>query len=247
MEGIFDLVGWPSRRAGKCLVLAGVGWDTKLKSRQHLRFRCARGVGRASMRVKGQVLLKLPLAVPVPEAKGFQSGGAWRLVDPHESLSSDAVIAALKRADIKRIDVRESAVELALPDDPDWRVLCARLRNAMKLADALAYQRFGRAALALGMRLGGHEAFGVVAGHPTRVRFGRTGVDLFVHCRGRSFVRADQPALAGAIDDLDARVAPDGLHAQIAPMTAEALVARVLAMVDAARAVDGRAGARRAS
>ena len=247
MEGLFDRVGFASSRVGHALELSGIGWDIKLKSSRHLRFRCVRGVGRLSLRIPGQVLLKLPLGVPVPRARAFRNEAGWRAVDPQGVLVSPAITRQMQRAGVRRLDVRDGFLEVALDDTSDWREQVRRLQATMRLCDAIAWRRFGVAVFRLGLALGRHEAFGVLDGHPVRLRFARTGVDFFVHCRGRALAPELHPGLARALEVLGAHVAPDGLHQQTPPLDPDVLVRRTLALVEAAVALDATVGARRAS
>lgn len=253
MQRLFDRVGWASRRLGHAVTLAGIGWDVRIKSKTHIRFRCVRGVGRISMRIPGHVLIKLPLGVPVPVAKAVRSAEGWRAVDPCEVLRHEAITRQMRAATLVHLEIRDSYAEMTIEDHEDWRVTTARLRSAMRACDAIAYQAFGKGAFAFGLALAPHEAFGVIEGHPVRLRFGRSGADLFVHARGRDFEALDPgkdaARIQSALDALDARIAPDGVHTQTPPISAAELVERVEALVGIADGIDGcvAAGARKAS
>ncbi len=249
MEGIFDLVGFASRRIGHALLLSGVGWDVRIKSKRHLHFRCARGAGRISLRVPGQVLVKLPLGVPVPGAKAFRDGDGFFAVDPHDVFSGPAITRCLHQAGVRRVETRGDHLELSFDDHSDWRVTSAALAAVLRLSDAIVYARFGAPVFRLGLALGRHEAFGVIAGRAVRLRFAHSGADLFVHARGREFhALAGDPAessfVLGALRRLGAHIAPDGVHSQTPPLSPEALLERVEALVLAAEVLDDRVAAR---
>jgi hypothetical protein len=195
------------------------------------------------------VLVKLPLGVPVPGAKAFRDGDGFFVVDPHDVLSGAAITRCLQQVGVMRVETRGDHLELAFDDHSDWRVMSARLAAVLRLSDAIAYARFGAPVFKLGLALGRHEAFGVIAGRPVRLRFAHSGTDLFVHARGREFrALLGDPVESSFVHDalarLGAHVAPDGVHSQTPPLSPEALVERVEALSLAAEVLDDRVAAR---